>query len=139
MQTIKQIQDEIVEDFSSIEDWTDKYVYLIELGNELPPLDEKHRNEQNLLKGCQSRLWVHAEKKEGRIYYYADSDALIVKGIIALLLKIYSEKTPQEILNADKIFVHKIGLDKHLSPMRSNGLFIMIEKIRFYAASLRNK
>ena len=137
--SINDVQDEIIEDFSVFDDWMDKYALLIELGNSLEPLDEKFRVESNLIQGCQSRVWIQAEYVDGRIYFKAESDAVIVKGIIALLIKVLSNRTPDEIINADLYFVNRIGLDEHLSPTRSNGLVSMIKQIRFYAMAYKAK
>lgn len=137
--SINNVQDEIIEDFSVFDDWMDKYALLIELGNSLEPLDEKFRVESNLIQGCQSRVWIQAEYVDGRIYFKAESDAVIVKGIIALLIKVLSNRTPDEIINADLYFVNRIGLDEHLSPTRSNGLVSMIKQIRFYAMAYKAK
>lgn len=137
--SINDVQDEIIEDFSVFDDWMDKYALLIELGNSLEPLDEKLRVESNLIQGCQSRVWIQAEYVDGRIYFKAESDAVIVKGIIALLIKVLSNRTPDEIINADLYFVNRIGLDEHLSPTRSNGLVSMIKQIRFYAMAYKAK
>ena len=129
--SINDVQDEIIEDFSVFDDWMDKYALLIELGNSL--------EESNLIQGCQSRVWIQAEYVDGRIYFKAESDAVIVKGIIALLIKVLSNRTPDEIINADLYFVNRIGLDEHLSPTRSNGLVSMIKQIRFYAMAYKAK
>lgn len=139
MATINEVQDEIVEEFSMFDDWMDRYALLIELGNSLEKLDEKYKVEDNLIEGCQSRVWVHAEYKDGKIYFQAESDAVIVKGIIALLIKVLSGHTPDEIINTDLYFVEKIGLREHLSPTRSNGLVSMIKQIRFYAMAYKAK
>ncbi len=131
--TIDEVQQEIVEDFSGFEDWMDKYAYLIELGNELAPIDPKYKVESNLIRGCQSRVWLHQEFSEGKIIFEAESDALIVKGLVALLLKIYSNHTPQEILASEPKFIDGIGLRQHLSPTRSNGLLSMVKQMKLYA------
>lgn len=137
--TINDIQDEIIEEFNDFDDWMDKYQMLIDLGNELEPLDEKYKTESNLIDGCQSRVWVQCDLEDGLIQLQADSDALIVKGIVALLLRVLSGHTPQEILDADLYFVEKIGLREHLSPTRSNGLLAMIKQIRLYALAFNSK
>lgn len=137
--TINDIQEEIIEEFSVFDDWMDKYALLIELGNSLEPLDEKYRVESNLIQGCQSRVWLQADYNDGRIYFRAESDAVIVKGIIALLIKLLSNRTPDEIIDADLYFVERIGLNEHLSPTRSNGLVSMIKQIRFYAMAYKAK
>lgn len=137
--TINEIQDEIVEEFSSFEDWMDKYSYLIEIGNELEPFNDAWRLDQNLIEGCQSKVWFHAEMKDGKIIYSADSDAIIVKGIVGLLLRAMSGQSPDDILNNDLHFVEKIGLKEHLSPTRSNGLVAMIKQMRLYAVAFKAK
>ena len=131
--TIDDIQQQIIEDFSGIEDWMDKYSLLIELGNELEPLDPKYKVDSNLIRGCQSRVWLHQEFAEGKIVFEAESDALIVKGLVALLLKIYSDRTPSEILGSEPRFIDEIGLRQHLSPTRSNGLIAMVKQMKLYA------
>ena len=132
--TINEIQDEIIEEFSGFDDWMDKYQLLIDLGNEQEPLEEKYKTEQNLIDGCQSRVWLVAEVNQGdMIHFSAESDALIVKGIVALLIRVLSDHTPQEILDADLYFIEEIGLKEHLSPTRSNGLVAMVKQMRMYA------
>ncbi len=131
--TIKEIQDEIVAEFAIFDDWMDKYAYLIELGGDLKPMSEAHQTDENIIKGCQSRVWLHAEFSDGLMHYSAYSDAVIVKGIVALLLKVFSEQTPKDIVSADTNFISEIGLDEHLSPTRSNGLLAMVKQIKFYA------
>ncbi len=133
MQTINEIQDEIIEEFSGLDDWMDKYQLLIDLGNEQEPLDEKYKTESNLIDGCQSRVWLQADYENGIIRFTAESDALIVKGIVALLIRVLSGHTPQEILNAELYFIDRIGLKEHLSPTRSNGLLAMVKQMRMYA------
>ena len=137
--TINEIQDGIIEDFSVFEDWMDKYAYLIELGGELPAFDEAHRTDSNLIKGCQSKVWFNAEFVEGKIVFTADSDAIITKGIASLLIKVMSNQTPDDILNADLYFIEKIGLTQHLSPTRSNGLLSMVKQIKIYALAYSKK
>ena len=137
--TINEIQDEIIEEFSSFDDWMDKYQLLIDLGNEQAPLDDKYKTEQNLIDGCQSRVWLQADYADGRIHFSAESDALIVKGIVALLIRVLSDHTPQEILDADLYFIDEIGLKEHLSPTRSNGLVAMVKQIRLYALAFSKK
>ena len=127
-QTINEIQDEVIEEFLDVEDWMDKYQMLIDLGNEQEPLDEKYKTESNLIDGCQSRVWLQADLVDGVIHFQAESDALIVKGIVALLIRVLSDHTPDEILGADLYFIEKIGLKEHLSPTRSNGLLAMIKQ-----------
>ena len=137
--SINEIQDAIIDEFSVFDDWLDKYDYLIELSRELPPIDEKHRNDQYVIKGCQSRVWVDAELHDGRIYYSADSDAIITKGIIALLIRVLNGQTPDDILSADLYFIDRIGLKENLSPTRANGLLAMIKQMRFYALAYKSK
>lgn len=139
MKTINEIQDEIVEEFSDFDDWMDKYQLLIDLGSEQEPIDEKYKNEQNLIDGCQSRVWLQADLVDGKIIFQAESDALIVKGIVTLLIKVLSGHTPDEILNTDLYFIEKIGLKEHLSPTRSNGLLAMIKQMRMYALAFKAK
>lgn len=139
MKTINELQDEVIEEFSDFEDWMDKYQWLIDLGNEQEPLDEKYKTEENLIDGCQSRVWLQADLKDGKIVFQAESDALIVKGIIALLIKVLSGHTPDEILNADLYFIDKLGLKEHLSPTRSNGLLAMVKQMRMYALAFKAK
>ena len=133
MKTIKEIQEEIIGEFEIFEDWMQKYEYLIDLGKELSMLDEKHKVNENLIKGCQSRVWLHAEQKDGKIIYTADSDAIMTKGIIAILIRILSNQSPSEIANANLEFINKIGLKEHLSPTRANGLLLMIKQMKLYA------
>lgn len=137
--TINQIQDEIVDEFSDIEDWMDRYAYIIDLGNALPAIDEKYKTPAHIIEGCQSRVWLNAEMVSNKVVYAADSDAIIVKGIISLLIKVLSEHTPDEILNAELYFIDKIGLSEHLSPTRSNGLVAMVKQIRMYALAFKAK
>ncbi len=137
--TINEIQDEIIEEFAGFDDWMDKYQLLIDLGNDQPPLEEKYKTEQNLIDGCQSRVWLQADYEDGLIHFTAESDALIVKGIVALLIRVLSDHTPQEILNADLYFIDAIGLKEHLSPTRSNGLLAMVKQIRMYALAFSAK
>ncbi|MBQ6227433.1 MAG: SufE family protein [Prevotella sp.] len=137
--TIDELQDEVIAEFSDFTDWMDKYQLLIDLGNELEPLDEKYKNESNLINGCQSRVWIQADYHDGLVYFTAESDALIVKGLIALLLRVLSGHTPQEILDADLYFIEQIGLKDHLSPTRSNGLLAMVKQIRVYALAFKTQ
>ncbi|MDO4801153.1 MAG: SufE family protein [Prevotellaceae bacterium] len=130
---IKEIQEEIVAEFSDLDDWMDRYQLLIDMGNELAPLDDKYKVEQNLIDGCQSRVWIVCEENNGRLFFQADSDALIVKGIIALIIRVFNNQTADDILNAELDFIDDIGLKEHLSPTRSNGLLAMIKQIRIYA------
>ena len=136
---INEIQDEIIEEFSGFDDWMDKYQLLIDLGNDQEPLDEQYKVEQNLIDGCQSRVWLQADYEDGVIRFTAESDALIVKGIVALLIRVLSGHTPQEILDADLYFIEKIGLKEHLSPTRSNGLLAMVKQMRMYALAFKTK
>ena len=137
--TINEAQDEVVEEFQDIDDWMDKYQMLIDLGNDLDELDSKYKTDQNLIDGCQSRVWLPCDYKDGKLVFTADSDALIVKGIIALLIQVLSGHTPKEILDADLYFIDKIGLREHLSPTRSNGLLAMVKQIKAYALAYRTK
>ena len=137
--TINEMQDEVIAEFSDFDDWMDRYQLLIDLGNEQPPLDEKYKTDQNLIEGCQSRVWLQADEKDGKIIFQAESDALIVKGIIALLIKVLSGHTPDEILEADLYFIPRIGLQEHLSPTRSNGLLAMVKQMRMYALAFKAK
>ena len=137
--TLNEVQDQIVEEFSVFDEWLDKYDYLIELSKGLPPIDEKHRTEQYVIKGCQSRVWVDAEMHDGHVCFTADSDAIITKGIIALLIRVLSGRTPEEILGADLYFIDRIGLRENLSPTRANGLLAMIKQMKLYALAFQNK
>jgi len=137
--TINQIQDQIVEEFSIFDDWMDRYQQLIDLGNELKPIDEQKRTEQHLIKGCQSKVWVNAELTDGKVYFEADSDAIITKGIVALLVRVLNGQTPKEIIDADLYFVDKIGLKENLSPTRSNGLLAMMKQMKLYAIAYQAK
>ena len=139
MKTINELQDEVIEEFSDFTDWMDKYQLLIDLGNEQPPLDERYKTESNLIDGCQSRVCLQADLVDGKIMLTAESDALIVKGIIALLIRVLNGHTPQEILDADLYFIERIGLRDHLSPTRSNGLLAMVKQIRMYALAYQMK
>ena len=137
--TINEIQDEIIEEFSDFDDWMDKYQLLIDLGTGQEPLEEKYKTEQNLIDGCQSRVWLVADYEDGNIHFRAESDALIVKGIVSLLIRVLSDHTPQEILDADLYFIDEIGLKEHLSPTRSNGLVAMVKQMRVYALAYSTK
>ncbi|MDD7256726.1 MAG: SufE family protein [Prevotellaceae bacterium] len=137
--TINEMQDSVIEEFSDFTDWMDKYQLLIDLGNEQVALDEKYKTESNLIDGCQSRVWLQADYVDGKIRLTAESDALIVKGIVALLIRVLDNHTPQEILDADLYFIDEIGLKEHLSPTRSNGLLAMIKQIRLYALAFKTK
>mgnify|MGYP003300597998 CR=1 FL=1 len=137
--TIKEIQDSIVEDFSMFDDWMDRYSMLIEMGKECPIIDSQYRNDNYLINGCQSRVWLHAEMKDGKVWFTADSDAVITKGIVNLLIKVFSGQKPEDILAADMDFLDKIGLKEHLSPTRSNGLLAMVKQMMLYAEVFKMK
>ena len=136
--TINEAQDEVIEEFNDFTDWMDKYQLLIDLGGELNALGEQYKNDDNLIDGCQSRVWIQCDVKDGQLFFTADSDALIVKGIIALLMKVLSGHTAKEILDADLYFIDRIGLKDHLSPTRSNGLLAMVKRIKSYALVYAN-
>ncbi|MDC0204681.1 SufE family protein [Flavobacteriales bacterium] len=138
MATIQEIQAEIVEEFGMFEDWMEKYEYIIELGKNLPLIDDKHKTDNNLIKGCQSRVWLYADYKDGKIIYSADSDAIITKGIVAILIRVLSNQTAEEIAKADLVFIDKIGFKKQLSQTRANGLVSMIKEIKLYALAYQN-
>ena len=137
--SINELQDNVIEEFADFDDWMDKYALLIDLGNSLPPLEEKYKTESNLIEGCQSRVWLQADYVDGKILFKGESDAVIVKGIVSLLISILSGHTPQEILDADLYFIEKIGLKEHLSPTRSNGLVAMVKQMRMYTLAFRTK
>ena len=137
--TINEIQDEIIDEFSGFDDWMDKYQLLIDLGNEQEPLDEKYKTESNLIDGCQSRVWLQCDYVDGKLNFTAESDALIVKGIVALLIRVLSGHTPKEIMDADLYFIDRIGLKDHLSPTRSNGLLAMMKQMKMYALAFKTK
>ena len=140
MSTIKEKQEEIIEEFNSFDDWMDRYQLLIDLGSEQPPLEEQYKSDDNLIEGCQSRVWLQADlMPDGTVRFLAESDALIVKGIVSLLVKVYSGHTPYEILDNEPYFVEAIGLKEHLSPTRSNGLVSMIKQMRMYALAFKTK
>lgn len=139
MDTINEIQDEIIEEFSDFTDWMDKYQLLIDMGSTQKPLDAKYKVESNLINGCQSRVWLQADLVDGRIIFQAESDALIVRGLVMLLLRVLSNHTPDEILGADLYFIDRIGLKEHLSPTRSNGLLAMVKQMRIYALVFKTK
>ena len=130
---IREIQNEIIEEFSLFEDWMQKYEYIIELGKTIKPIDNKNKVDSNLIKGCQSKLWLHAELKNGKVIYTADSEAIITKGIAAVLLRVFSNQTPVDIINSDVDYIDKIGLKEHLSPTRANGLVSMVKQLKYYA------
>lgn len=137
--TINQIQDEIIEEFSMFDDWMDRYQQLIDLGGDLAPMNEKYRTEQHLIQGCQSRVWINAEMEDGKLLFEADSDAIITKGIVALLLRVFNNHTPKEVMDAELYFIDKIGLKENLSPTRSNGLVAMIKQMKMYAIAFHSK
>lgn len=139
MKTINEIQDEIIEEFSDFDDWMDKYQLLIDMGSDQTPLDEKYKNEQNLIDGCQSRVWLQADMEGNKLHFQAESDALIVKGIVTLLIRVLNDHTPQEIMDADLYFIERIGLSEHLSPTRSNGLLAMVKQMKMYALAFKAK
>lgn len=139
MNTINELQDEVIEDFTGLDDWMDRYQLLIDLGEEQESLPETDKTDQNLIDGCQSRVWLVCEEHDGRLHFRAESDALIVKGIVSLLVRVLSDHTPQEILDADLYFIDRIGLTEHLSPTRSNGLLAMVKQMRMYALAYKAK
>lgn len=137
--TIQETEQQIIEEFANFDEWIDKYAYIIDLGRECPPIDEKDKTEANLIKGCQSRVWVSCEYRDGKVFFKADSDAVITKGIISLLIRVYSGQTPQDILGNEPVFIDQIGLKEHLSPTRSNGLTSMLKQIKMYALAFSMK
>lgn len=137
--TIKEIQEEIVDEFSMFDDWMQRYEYMIELGKSLPLIDDKYKTDDYIIKGCQSKVWVHADMKEGDVLFTADSDAIITKGIIAILIRAFSGQPPEAIIEADTAFIDEIGLKEHLSPTRANGLVSMIKQIKLYAVAYQAK
>lgn len=137
--TINEKQDEIIEEFSQFEDWMDKYALLIDLGNSLDTLDEKHKIPQNIIEGCQSRVWLNADLVDGKVVFKGESDAVLVKGIVSMLIQVLSGHTPDEILNTELYFIEKIGLKEHLSPTRSNGLLAMVKQMKLYALAFKSK
>ncbi|MBR1543742.1 MAG: SufE family protein [Muribaculaceae bacterium] len=139
MEKIADIQNEIIDEFSGLSDWMDRYSYIIDLGNAMDALPEEERTADNLIDGCQSRLWLSADYRDGKVYFTADSDAIIVKGIVSLLIKVLSGQTPQEILDSELFFIDEIGLREHLSPTRSNGLLAMVKQMRMYALAFKAK
>ena len=136
---LKEAQNDIVDEFSIFEDWLDRYNYLIELGNDLPEIDPQYKTNEYLINGCQSKVWLHADLEDGKLVYHAESDAIIVKGIAALLVKVMSGRTPDEIVNNELFFIEKIGLSQNLSPTRSNGLLAMVKKMKLYALAYKSK
>lgn len=139
MSEIEDIQNEIVEEFAGLDDWMDKYSYLIDLGKDLNLLSEDHRIKQNLIDGCQSKVWLHADYKDGRIYFEGDSDAILTKGLVSLIIRAYNGQTANSIINNQSDFINRIGLSEHLSPARSNGLNAMIKQIKLYALAYKTK
>ena len=137
--TINQIQDDIIAEYSEIEDWMDRYACIIDLGNTLPPIDEQYKTPSHIIEGCQSRVWLNAELIDGKVVYTADSDAVIVKGIISMLISVLSQHTPDEILTAELYFIDRIGLSEHLSPTRNNGLVAMVKQMKMYALAFKAK
>jgi len=134
--TIKEIQEEIIDEFSMFDDWMERYEYIIELGKSLPIIDQEYKTDDNLIVGCQSKVWLHADKKDYKIVYSSDSDAILTKGIIALLLRVFTNQKSEDILKSDTDFINEIGLKEHLSPTRANGLVSMVKKIKLYALAL---
>lgn len=139
MQTIDEVQQEIIDEFSIYDDWMDKYSLIIEQGNNITPIDDKYKIPENVIQGCQSRVWLHTNYKDGKLYFHAESDAIIVKGLLALVLRVFNERTPDEIIDTDLRFMTEIGLTEHLSPTRSNGLLSVIKQIRYYAIAFKTK
>ena len=137
--TIKEIQDEIIDEFSMFEDWEERYQYVIDLGKTLPLIEEQYKTEENIIKGCQSKVWLHGEYHDGKVIFTADSDAILTKGIIAILIRVFSNQSPKDILDADTSFIDEIGLKEHLSPTRANGLVSMIKQIKMYALAFSAK
>ncbi|WP_283636348.1 SufE family protein [Aquaticitalea lipolytica] len=137
--TIKAIKDEIIDEFSMFEDWEERYQYMIDLGKTLPLIDSQYKTEDNIIKGCQSKVWVHAEMKDDKVVFTADSDAIITKGIIAILIRVFSNQHPKDIIDADTSFIDDIGLKEHLSPTRANGLVSMIKQIKMYAIAYQTQ
>lgn len=133
--TIQEIQEDIINEFSIFDDWMDKYAHLIEMGNELPPMKAEHKTDQNIIRGCQSQVWINAVLIKGKVHYEGESDALIVKGLVALMLRVADNQPAEEIMNTDFYFIDKIGLKEHLSPTRSNGLLAMVKQIKLYAVA----
>ena len=139
MSSIREIQEEIIEEFAMYEDWMQRYEYMIELGKSLPLIDEKYKTDDNLIKGCQSKVWVHAEMEDEKLLFTADSDAIITKGIIAILVRAFSNQHPKDIIDADTGFIDEIGLKEHLSPTRANGLVSMIKQLKMYAVAYQTQ
>ncbi len=139
MATMKEVEEALIEEFELFDDWMDKYNYIIELGKELPMIDEQYKTQEFLIDGCQSQVWLHADYRDGKVFFTADSDAIITKGIVNLLIRVLSERTPQEIIDNDLHYLDAIGLKEHLSPTRSNGLASMIKQIKLYAVAFKAK
>ncbi|WP_010516152.1 SufE family protein [Croceivirga radicis] len=137
--TIQAIQEEIIDEFSMFDDWMQRYEYMIELGKSLPLIDEQYKTDDNIIKGCQSKVWVHAELEDDKLLFTADSDAIITKGIIALLIRVFSNQKPKDIMEADTQFIDEIGLKEHLSPTRANGLVSMIKQMKLYAVAYQTQ
>jgi len=137
--SIQDIQNDIIEEFSMFDDWEERYQYMIDLGKTLPLIDEQYKNDEHSIKGCQSKVWVHAEMKDGKVIFTADSDAIITKGIIAILIRVFSNQSPKEIIEANTDFIDKIGLKEHLSPTRANGLVSMIKQLKMYAIAYQTQ
>jgi cysteine desulfuration protein SufE len=137
--TINEKQDAIVEDFELFSDWMEKYEYIIQLGKDLPLIDEQYKKDENLIRGCQSKVWLHADYKDGRLFFTADSDALITKGLVSMVVNVLSDQTPKDIVDSEIYFIDKIGLKNHLSPTRSNGLLSMLKQIKMYAVAYLSK
>lgn len=137
--TIKEIQDELIEDFAFYSDWMEKYEYIIQLGKELPVMDEQLKQDQFIIKGCQSKVWLYPELKDGKLYFSADSDAVITKGLVSMMVKVLSGNSPKEIVDAELYFIDQIGLKDHLSPTRANGLLAMVKQMKMYALALQNR
>ncbi len=137
--TIKDIQDEIIDEFSMFDDWEERYQYMIDLGKDLPLIEEQYKTERNIIKGCQSKVWVHAEMQDNNVVFTADSDAIITKGIIAILIRTFSNQHPKDIIDADTDFIDQIGLKEHLSPTRANGLVSMVKQLKMYAIAYQTQ
>ena len=136
---IKELQDEIIDEFAMFDDWMERYEYIIEMGKSLPLIENQDKTNDNLIKGCQSKVWLHADYRNDKLIFTADSDAILTKGIIALLLRVYSNQTPKDILNSDDLFIEEIGLKEHLSPTRANGLLSMVKQLKLYALAYKVK
>lgn len=136
---IKEIQDEIIDEFSMFDEWDERYQYVIDLGKTLPLIDEQYKTEENIIKGCQSKVWLHGEQQDGKVVFTADSDAILTKGMIAILIRVFSNQKPADILDADTAFIDEIGLKEHLSPTRANGLVSMVKQIKMYALAFSAK